>query len=98
LRQEVLLGIGGVRILRQLGYNDLTRYHMNEGHAALLTLECLAQKHRRRGTTSIRGADIEKVRNKCVVHNTHAGSGRGMTVFPWSSSRGHFPGARTSWT
>src|SRR6266404_6688932 len=34
LCQEVLLGIGGVRMLRALGYNDLTRYHMNEGHAA----------------------------------------------------------------
>src|SRR5437879_8623416 len=39
LRQEVLLGIGGVRMLRALGYGDLTRYHMDEGHAALLTPE-----------------------------------------------------------
>jgi starch phosphorylase len=36
--QEVLLGIGGVRALRALGYNPSV-WHMNEGHAAFLTLE-----------------------------------------------------------
>jgi len=36
--QEVLLGIGGVRVLRQLGYNPAV-WHMNEGHAAFLILE-----------------------------------------------------------
>src|SRR5260221_1544246 len=65
LRQEVLLGIGGVRILRQLGYKDLTLYHMNEGHAALLTLELLGAEAQKAGHTSIRGADIDKGRNKC---------------------------------
>lgn len=39
LCQEIVLGIGGVRMLRALGYRDIQRYHMNEGHAALLTLE-----------------------------------------------------------
>ena len=28
----------GVRMLRALGYNSLTRFHMNEGHASLLTV------------------------------------------------------------
>jgi starch phosphorylase len=36
--QEVLLGIGGVRALRKLGYKPSV-WHMNEGHAAFLTLE-----------------------------------------------------------
>ncbi|NNF96288.1 MAG: alpha-glucan family phosphorylase, partial [Halobacteria archaeon] len=31
LCQEIILGIGGVRILRALGYDDINRYHMNEG-------------------------------------------------------------------
>ena len=44
LCQEVLLGIGGVRMLRALGYTELTRYHMNEGHAALLSLELLGEE------------------------------------------------------
>ena len=39
LCQEMVLGIGGVRMLRALGYNEIKRYHMNEGHAALLILE-----------------------------------------------------------
>jgi starch phosphorylase len=39
LCQEIILGIGGVRMLRALGCRDIKRYHMNEGHAALLTFE-----------------------------------------------------------
>jgi starch phosphorylase len=40
LKQEIVLGIGGVRMLHALGFR-LIRYHMNEGHSALLTLELL---------------------------------------------------------
>ena len=32
--QEAVLGLGGVRMLRALGHDELTRYHMNEGHSA----------------------------------------------------------------
>jgi len=38
IMQEILLGVGGVRALRALGFNP-TVWHMNEGHAAFLTLE-----------------------------------------------------------
>ena len=38
IMQEMILGIGGVRALRALGYNPSV-WHMNEGHAAFLTLE-----------------------------------------------------------
>lgn len=40
LKQEVVLGIGGTRMLRALGI-PIKKFHMNEGHAALLTLELL---------------------------------------------------------
>ncbi|HWL63194.1 MAG TPA: alpha-glucan family phosphorylase [Steroidobacteraceae bacterium] len=40
LRQEMVLGMGGVRMLHALGF-DIDTYHMNEGHAALLCLELL---------------------------------------------------------
>ena len=40
LKQEVVLGIGGVRLLRALGF-DIRQYHLNEGHSALLALELL---------------------------------------------------------
>ncbi|RJR18744.1 MAG: alpha-glucan family phosphorylase [Nitrospiraceae bacterium] len=40
IKQEMVLGIGGVRMLRKLGFH-IKKYHMNEGHAAFLTLELL---------------------------------------------------------
>jgi glycogen phosphorylase len=44
LKQEVVLGIGGFRLLRALGF-EIQTYHLNEGHSALLTLELL-RRHR----------------------------------------------------
>jgi starch phosphorylase len=38
LKQEIVLGIGGVRMLHELGF-EIKKYHMNEGHSSLLTLE-----------------------------------------------------------
>ena len=90
LCQEVLLGIGGVRILRDLGYNDLTRYHMNEGHAALLALELLGEEAAKAGRTSIRGEDIEKVRSKCVF-TTHTPVPAGHDRFPMEYLTRVFP-------
>ncbi len=43
IMQEILLGIGGVRLLRTLGHEPST-FHMNEGHAAFLTLELIREK------------------------------------------------------
>jgi glycogen phosphorylase len=40
LKQEMVLGMGGVRILHALGF-DISAYHMNEGHSALLGIELL---------------------------------------------------------
>jgi len=91
LRQEVLLGIGGVRMLRAMGYSDLTRYHMNEGHAALLTLELLGDEAQRAGRSSIRGEDIQKVRNKCVF-TTHTPVPAGHDRFPMEFVTRVFPG------
>src|SRR5499427_3030062 len=81
LSQEVLLGVGGVRMLRALGHNELMRYHMNEGHAALLTLELLEEEARRAGRTSVKGEDIERVRSKCVF-TTHTPVPAGHDKFP----------------
>src|SRR6266705_6287162 len=91
LCQEVVLGIGGVRILRALGYNDLTRYHRNEGHAALLALELLGEEAQKSGRTSIQGADIEKVRSKCVF-TTHTPVPAGHDRFPMEFVTRVFPG------
>jgi starch phosphorylase len=43
IMQEMLLGIGGVRLLRELGVQPSV-FHMNEGHAAFLTLELVREK------------------------------------------------------
>jgi starch phosphorylase len=43
IMQEILLGIGGVRLLRALGISPSV-FHMNEGHAAFLTLELIREK------------------------------------------------------
>ncbi|MFH1772561.1 MAG: alpha-glucan family phosphorylase [Candidatus Omnitrophota bacterium] len=64
--QEIVLGIGGVRILKELGYHRISRYHMNEGHASLLTLELLKQRKREQNPNW----DIEGVKRMCVF-TTH---------------------------
>lgn len=43
IMQEILLGVGGVRLLRALGVQP-SSFHMNEGHAAFLTLELMREK------------------------------------------------------
>jgi glycogen phosphorylase len=81
LSQEMLLGIGGVRMLHALGHTELMRYHMNEGHAALLTIELLEEEAKRAGRSSIKGEDIERVRSKCVF-TTHTPVPAGHDKFP----------------
>jgi len=79
--QEVVLGIGGVRMLRALGCTGLTRYHMNEGHAALLGLELLDESARRAGRPSFNHDDVESVRRQCVF-TTHTPVAAGQDQFP----------------
>jgi starch phosphorylase len=90
LCQEVLLGVGGVRMLRALGYDELTRYHMNEGHAALLALELLGEESEKAGRDSIIGEDIQNVRNKCVF-TTHTPVPAGHDRFPMEFLTRVFP-------
>ena len=65
LAQEIILGIGGVRMLEALKFNRISRYHMNEGHASLLTLELL-----KRQSGQDKEQDKEYVRRQCVF-TTH---------------------------
>lgn len=81
LCQEVILGIGGVRILRALGYECITRFHMNEGHAAFLTLELLNEEAAKAGRRSFQQDDVESVREKCVF-TTHTPVPSGHDQFP----------------
>lgn len=69
LRQEAVLGMGGARILDALGYQPVV-YHMNEGHAALLTVALLEQKRHGGNVDHASDEDIESVRQRCVF-TTH---------------------------
>ena len=75
LAQEIILGVGGVRMLQALGYSTIDRYHMNEGHAALSTLELYNYSN-----------DVEKVREQCVF-TTHTPVGSGHDRFDLSFAK-----------
>ncbi len=81
LCQEIILGIGGVRILRALGWNRLERFHMNEGHSGLLTLELLDEEARRANRQKVIREDVEAVRQKCIF-TTHTPVPAGHDQFP----------------
>ena len=75
LKQEIVLGIGGVKILDALGLG-IRKYHMNEGHSSLLALELL-QKN---------GMDTDKVRSLCVF-TTHTPIEAGQDKFSYDLVR-----------
>jgi glycogen phosphorylase len=79
--QEALLGIGGVRILRELGYTSITSFHMNEGHAALLALGLLEQRLGKSELGSATEQDLEAVRSQCIF-TTHTPVPAGHDQFP----------------
>jgi len=81
LCQEVVLGLGGVAMLRALGYNDVHAYHMNEGHSALLTLALLEEQAIRSGLPAANKANIEAVREQCVF-TTHTPVPSAIDKFP----------------
>ena len=83
LKQEIVLGIGGVRMLHEMDIN-VFKYHLNEGHSALLTLELL-QWFR----LDIRETwdekliwDVDRVREMCIF-TTHTPVEAGHDKFPY---------------
>jgi starch phosphorylase len=84
LRQEALLGLGGVAMLRSLGYDQIDTFHMNEGHSALLTLALLNEA--RAGAPAASEGDIAAVRNRCVF-TTHTPVPAGHDRFPLAMVR-----------
>lgn len=81
LCQEAILGIGGVRMLRALGHEDIVRFHMNEGHSALLALALLEEEKDGRNHRQVTAADMDKVRRKCVF-TTHTPVPAAFDQFP----------------
>ena len=81
--QEMILGIGGVKLLKSLGYNDLKTYHLNEGHGSFSICELYNQL-----------GSIEKVKEK-MVFTTHTPVPAGHDRFKQDLVRkvfgNHFP-------
>jgi starch phosphorylase len=76
--QEMMLGIGGVRLLRKLGI-DPHVYHLNEGHSAFLTLELARELVNGPEKLNFDQAK-ERVREKCVF-TTHTPIAAGNDEF-----------------
>ena len=77
ISQEILLGMGGVRALRALGYSP-TVWHMNEGHSAFLTLERIDELIKK-GKTFEESVEIVKKNN---IFTTHTPVPAGNDQFP----------------
>lgn len=81
LCQEVVLGMGGASLLRQLGFNGGIHYHLNEGHSALLTLCLLQWQLESRSGFRPEEDDLEQVRKR-VIFTTHTPVPAGHDRFP----------------
>lgn len=84
LKQEVVLGIGGARMVQALGFN-VRQYHMNEGHSALLSLELLRRyayppEDLRPGESPY---NVPRVREMCNF-TTHTPVEAGHDQFPYN--------------
>jgi starch phosphorylase len=77
LQQEMILGIGGVRALRALGYQPAV-FHMNEGHSAFLSLERI-REYVAAGDTFDQA--LARIRN-CSIFTTHTPVPAGHDMFP----------------
>ena len=71
LKQEIVLGIGGVKMLKAADFN-IRKYHMNEGHSSLLTLELLRNN----------GKEVDAVRDFCIF-TTHTPVAAGHDKFSY---------------
>ncbi|MEW6002690.1 MAG: alpha-glucan family phosphorylase [Nitrospirota bacterium] len=83
LKQEIILGIGGVRMLHELGF-EIKKYHMNEGHSSLLTIELLNMYKRPIEDVWDEKLvwDIDRVKDLCVF-TTHTPIEAGHDKFPY---------------
>lgn len=87
IRQEILLGIGGVRALEKVGFTP-TVYHMNEGHSAFLIFERLRKLIKEYGLTFPEARELVWATN---VFTTHTPVPAGNEVFEWNLMSKYFP-------
>src|SRR4028119_388088 len=78
IHQEIMLGIGGVRMLHALGLRP-TAYHMNEGHSAFLALERIRMMIQQDG---LNFAAAQQVAQSSQLFTTHTPVPAGIDLFP----------------
>lgn len=74
INQEYLLGVGGVKMLRELGFNDIKNFHLNEGHASFVSLQRLKEEN----------YDLNKVKST-QVFTTHTPVPEGHDQFNYDT-------------
>jgi glycogen phosphorylase len=84
--QEIVLGMGGIAVLRSLGYHDLKAYHMNEGHSALLILSLLEEQMVSQNICTVNKKCADDVRDLCVF-TTHTPVPAAIDQFPMDMVR-----------
>lgn len=86
IRQEIVLGMAGVNLLKTLGLNP-TVYHMNEGHSAFLTLEIIKNTIKEKQVSFEVAKDIASSK---TVFTTHTPVPAGNDIFPISLVEKYF--------
>jgi len=81
LCQEAILGIAGLRLLEALGHHHIARFHMNEGHSALLALALLEEELQHGEDSACRTSALDRVRAKCIF-TTHTPVPAAFDQFP----------------
>lgn len=98
LKQELLLGIGGIRALRALGI-DSEVYHCNEGHAAFIGLERIREYVQNKGLSFAEALEVVRASS---LYTTHTPVAAGHDAFPEDMLRtyiSHYPGRlNIDWT
>jgi starch phosphorylase len=88
VQQEIILGIGGVRVLKAMG-SDPAVYHLNEGHAAFVVVQRIRDLCETGWTFE---AALEEVR-RTTVFTTHTPVAAGHDAFPFQLVEAHLAGA-----
>jgi starch phosphorylase len=86
MRQEIVLGIGGVRMLKALGL-DPAVYHMNEGHSAFAAFERIRELREDKGMRFNEALEFVRFTN---VFTTHTPVPAGIDTFPPDLMRAYF--------
>jgi len=88
IRQEIVLGMAGIKLLKKIGLNPSV-YHMNEGHSAFLTLELILNIMEERGVSFEVAKEIASVQ---TVFTTHTPVPAGNDIFDISLVERYFNG------